>query len=535
MQVEKWRYRVLAAEIPVNAEKFVNFQANLETYVKNIRVQDLWASHADTHVDNRTPEYTNREILTIYASEQPQGNLYLADFHSSSYENDQWNDENKEFSKAVEEAGYDSKQIGKLLQQETYQRLKDSESSVTYTLEYHINSVNAYVPYFTDLSGLKKEIQVKADGSVKKKAMLKELCFDGIITNVGLYENDEASEDGVLQWYSTYVNTNCKGSTDEVPALKKYTDQIKDRMGEEDIDPESDEMRISYAYLVQDILAEETSYNLYLDDIPQGTNTIQYFLETGREGYCMHYASAGALLLQELGVPARYVSGYVVKDSMFKKTEKGYQADVPDRNGHAWVEIYLEGLGWVPVDMTPGYGEDDSSLPTYEENQEQLKQQHAQNQEKKKQEQKQETERETQKVSAENGRTDQTKKKTTYHIIWWFVGIIALAAVGFVYLRKRYTRILISDLQQKKNRSAVKRINRRIYRRTAGFSHITDEEFLEKLVWAYPAMLTEDWEKYLRIVQKAVFSKEEITEEEAKFCYGMYLIVKRSVCRSDVP
>ena len=72
----------------------------------------------------------------------------------------------------------------------------------------------------------------------------------------------------------------------------------------------------------------------------------------------MHFASAGALILQSLGVPARYASGYVVEPSAFHKEKKGYQADVPDYNAHAWVEIYLENIGWVPVEMTPGYTND---------------------------------------------------------------------------------------------------------------------------------------------------------------------------------
>lgn len=32
----------------------------------------------------------------------------------------------------------------------------------------------------------------------------------------------------------------------------------------------------------------------------------------------------------------------------------------------------------------------------------------------------------------------------------------------------------------------------------------------------------EDWKKYLCIVQKAVFSEEEISQEEARFCYRLY-------------
>lgn len=47
----------------------------------------------------------------------------------------------------------------------------------------------------------------------------------------------------------------------------------------------------------------------------------------------------------------------------------------------------------------------------------------------------------------------------------------------------------------------------------------TDGDYLEKLMTTYPSVPAEDWKKYLCIVQKAVFSEEEISQEEARFCY----------------
>ena len=47
-------------------------------------------------------------------------------------------------------------------------------------------------------------------------------------------------------------------------------------------------------------------------------------------------------------------------------------------------------------------------------------------------------------------------------------------------------------------------------------------DYLEKLMTTYPSVPAEDWKKYLCIVQKAVFSEEEISQEEARFCYRLY-------------
>ena len=67
----------------------------------------------------------------------------------------------------------------------------------------------------------------------------------------------------------------------------------------------------------------------------------------------MHFATAGVMLLRSRGVPARYAEGYLVNDADF--ASDGW-ADVKDSRAHAWAEIYVDGVGWVPLEMTPGYG-----------------------------------------------------------------------------------------------------------------------------------------------------------------------------------
>ena len=96
-------------------------------------------------------------------------------------------------------------------------------------------------------------------------------------------------------------------------------------------------------------LEETAEYNPDAAVTPEGEDFVSYFLTESHEGYCMHFASAAALILRYLGVPTRYVTGYVadVPDSG--------KVSVPDSAAHAWVEIYLEGYGWEPVEVTPAY------------------------------------------------------------------------------------------------------------------------------------------------------------------------------------
>lgn len=88
-------------------------------------------------------------------------------------------------------------------------------------------------------------------------------------------------------------------------------------------------------------------YDQSAEPPPAGTDPVLYFLTESRRGYCMHYASAAALMLRSLGIPARYVSGFTVESVPDR------EVTVPDRAAHAWVEVWAPGFGWYPVEVTP--------------------------------------------------------------------------------------------------------------------------------------------------------------------------------------
>ena len=77
------------------------------------------------------------------------------------------------------------------------------------------------------------------------------------------------------------------------------------------------------------------------------------------------------LLYRLAGYPARYVTGYIAQPEEFEADGNGtYTAEVPGKNAHAWAEIYQgDGTGWVPVEMTPGYTEEEE-VPVSPEEQE---------------------------------------------------------------------------------------------------------------------------------------------------------------------
>ncbi|MGO5114969.1 transglutaminase-like domain-containing protein [Candidatus Avoscillospira sp. LCP25S3_F1] len=104
---------------------------------------------------------------------------------------------------------------------------------------------------------------------------------------------------------------------------------------------------VLHAKVIANMLAMMTEYNLNTPLTPEGEDFVDYFLNESHQGYCVHYASAGTLMLRYSGIPARYVTGYLTKIPASGKVE------VLDSDAHAWVEIYLDGYGWYPVEMTP--------------------------------------------------------------------------------------------------------------------------------------------------------------------------------------
>lgn len=108
--------------------------------------------------------------------------------------------------------------------------------------------------------------------------------------------------------------------------------------------------QMEQAQLIAYLLAATTTYDTTVPAMPAGADFVDYFLNQSERGYCMHYATAATLFFRMIGTPARYVSGYTVMVS-----DSG-QVNVPESAAHAWVEIYLDGYGWYPVEVTPTYG-----------------------------------------------------------------------------------------------------------------------------------------------------------------------------------
>ena len=106
---------------------------------------------------------------------------------------------------------------------------------------------------------------------------------------------------------------------------------------------------------IQNALWTDTEYSLSPGRLPDGRDFCDYFLFENKRGYCMHYATAAVLMFREFGIPSRYVEGYTLNGV---DPDDNGNYSVSDRGAHAWPEVFVDNMGWLPVEVTPGFSTD---------------------------------------------------------------------------------------------------------------------------------------------------------------------------------
>ncbi len=102
------------------------------------------------------------------------------------------------------------------------------------------------------------------------------------------------------------------------------------------------------AAAIQRYLTSHYAYTLNLTG-PSSEDPIANFLFDRRSGNCEYFASAMALMLRSIGIPARYVTGFLPGEY----NDVGGDYIVRESDAHAWVEVYFPAYDWITFDPTP--------------------------------------------------------------------------------------------------------------------------------------------------------------------------------------
>ena len=191
--------------------------------------------------------------------------------------------------------------------------------------------------------------------------------------------------------YEAYVYENYLNVPDFLtPALNSFSEEAglyeeNAKFQETSVSTyESDDMkeqarRLNLAGKLDSYFMNNFEYTMAPGASPYSRDFVEYFLTTQKRGYCAHFASSAALLLRTFGIPTRYIEGYCIQPdninnaSAYSTSTSGwYQgansladtgvitASITDGQAHAWVEIYLDGYGWIPYEFTPPSSEEDT-------------------------------------------------------------------------------------------------------------------------------------------------------------------------------
>jgi transglutaminase-like putative cysteine protease len=113
------------------------------------------------------------------------------------------------------------------------------------------------------------------------------------------------------------------------------------------------------AALQQWFRSSEFSYSL---DAPveegfdgAGIDALEEFL-VAREGYCVHFASAFAVMTRSLGMPTRVVIGYLPGRGTSDSVDDRMVYSVTSDLLHSWPEVFFDGIGWVAFEPTNSLG-----------------------------------------------------------------------------------------------------------------------------------------------------------------------------------
>lgn len=348
-----WMERFILPVFDEKYEEIREFRVNLY-----YRVNDEWIPQIRSEIHNfgkgsadvngrlkrdRIPEYTGEPVYRVTTDRAPQAAVYLRGFIGKDYAGDEWKAAGDAgFKRFYREQGMELPKSGRELVNLVYEAFGQSGEGFIRIEELAGKGSYSLYPYGAEVT---QKDRVRWDGSARRRGSSYEFPYhapDSSFAATGITGESVELERN----YRSYVYENfLEYPAEQLPELTTFLEESGFRQGD----------LYDSVYDVLTYLQKTATYNLKVESTPHGQDFVEYFLFESHEGYCAHFASAAVLMLRYLGVPARYATGYSVSASEFSGMADGeYMAVVRDRQAHAWAEVYLDGVGWIPVEVTPG-------------------------------------------------------------------------------------------------------------------------------------------------------------------------------------
>lgn len=326
--------------------------------------------------------YSGRIIADIEAADQPH-RLYLRSWTGGDYGSNQWKDLpdgryesvahlfEKNQGEWYDQGAWLMEVIARspALSQSLSNYMKDDESVEGLKKDFNVNAVYEKTPFFLlpyDTSfGAPLFAYDRSPMSREGKAYSTYLWNLPAGALLSMMEEENSSD----PYFRTYLGAEKEYRRFVYDHYLDIPDAVKEGLAALGPIPPARSLS-EKRQRVEDIrrfLAENYSYTRSPGKTPAGKDFITYFLTESKKGYCTSFASAAVMLLRASGIPARYAAGLTVGADEIKDaplSEGGlHRLSINDHHAHAWAEVYVDGLGWRPVEMTPGYEGSENPFP----------------------------------------------------------------------------------------------------------------------------------------------------------------------------
>lgn len=287
-------------------------------------------------------------ILTVTSGESQT--LYLRGFVGDSYENETWTSLDAKTAAEEKDLFYWLHQSGFYPQSQLAMaaRLMGSYQSASVSVQNLTGcSLYRYEPctVLPERAGLAKNKIQPSEVETTGLRGQRGYSFD-TISDVGamlpalldfLQNDDSGAADSYLQMESAYREFVYSYALTVPAEFRAQLGAVLDSFCEE--------------YGSADSLTKEqaqTAALAFLERCFDGSGDVSLPLSDTANGTTYQYATVAALALRYYGIPARYVEGYTVS------AKAGEAVSVDAKAAGAWVEVYQDGAGWLPLALTPG-------------------------------------------------------------------------------------------------------------------------------------------------------------------------------------
>ena len=158
--------------------------------------------------------------------------------------------------------------------------------------------------------------------------------------------SSNASSQKITERYKEYVTSTCLFLNKETKTLISSATEgnLQDNLSV-----------LAIINRVKNFMKSSITYTENPGTIPAGEDFAKWFFEDKKSGYDVQYAAAAVMMFRYYGIPSRYVEGYLLTPETVNNAGNSEQVTVSQKYAHAWPEIYLDGMGWIPVEVTSKY------------------------------------------------------------------------------------------------------------------------------------------------------------------------------------